>query len=197
MREEKIVLPQVNLPFPSYKEDWIIQEEITVSFDEVIVEKNIEEIRPDILIMFKGAPLIIEIKVTHGVEENKLNKIKELNISALEIDLSQIDRDIDFDKLVDIIVNGTKQKKWLIHRKQESVYSNLLQYSEYRHSIQRGFANHIDNCPIKARVWKGKAYANMIDDCWYCKYCIEVSDSRNSIRCSGSSRMTSMRIYYQ
>lgn len=65
MREEKIVLPQVNLPFPSYKEDWIIQEEITVSFDEVIVEKN------------------------------KLNKIKELNISALEIDLSQIDRDID------------------------------------------------------------------------------------------------------
>lgn len=61
--------------------------------------------------MFKGAPLIIEIKVTHGVEENKLNKIKELNISALEIDLSQIDRDIDFDKLVDIIVNGTKQKK--------------------------------------------------------------------------------------
>lgn len=115
MREEKIVLPQVNLPFPSYKEDWIIQEEITVSFDEVIVEKNIEEIRPDILIMFKGAPLIIEIKVTHGVEENKLNKIKELNISALEIDLSQIDRDIDFDKLVDIIVNGTKQKKWLIH----------------------------------------------------------------------------------
>lgn len=100
MREEKIVLPQVNLPFPSYKEDWIIQEEITVSFDEVIVEKN------------------------------KLNKIKELNISALEIDLSQIDR-----------------------------------------------------------VWKGKAYANMIDDCWYCMYCIEVSDSRNSIRCSGSSRI--------
>lgn len=36
--------------------------------------------------------------------------------------------------------------------------------------IQRGLAIHVDGCPIPARVWRGKPYANLIDDCLCCKY---------------------------
>lgn len=40
--------------------------------------------------------------------------------------------------------------------------------------IQRGLASHVDYCPIRARVWKGKPYANMIDDCWTCSNFVAV-----------------------
>lgn len=93
--------------------------------------------------------MIIEIKVTHGVDEVKLSKIKELNISALEIDLSHIDREVNFDILTEIIVNSIEHKRWLYHRKQTSVYMKLQHYSKFRRSIQRGFAHHIDKCPIQ------------------------------------------------
>lgn len=36
--------------------------------------------------------------------------------------------------------------------------------------IERGMAFHIDNCPIQARVWKGKYYANFYDDCAHCEH---------------------------
>mgnify|MGYP001217429359 CR=1 FL=1 len=38
--------------------------------------------------------------------------------------------------------------------------------------IQRGKAIYVDGCPRAARVWRGKPYANVIDDCTHCNsYC--------------------------
>lgn len=36
--------------------------------------------------------------------------------------------------------------------------------------ICRGLAYHIDYCPIAARVWQGKPYANVMDDCAHCQH---------------------------
>jgi hypothetical protein len=62
--------------------------------------------------------------------------------------------------------------------------------------IQRGLANHVDFCPKKARVWKGKPYANLIDDCWGgCEYFIGNDNSEQEqlgnpkhILCSGKNK---------
>jgi Holliday junction resolvase len=60
-----------------------------------LLEKRIENLRPD-LYAFKGkTPLIIEIKYSHGIDRVKMEKIKKLGISTLEIDLS--DMDINFE----------------------------------------------------------------------------------------------------
>lgn len=34
--------------------------------------------------------------------------------------------------------------------------------------INRGFMMHVDYCPIGMREYKGKPYANFIDDCTSC-----------------------------
>ena len=41
--------------------------------------------------------------------------------------------------------------------------------STKRSVIRRGCALHVDDCPIPARVWRGKAYANILDDCVNCE----------------------------
>lgn len=32
-------------------------------------------------------------------------------------------------------------------------------------------ALHVDDCPIPAREWQGKPYANVLDDCTSCPFC--------------------------
>ena len=32
-------------------------------------------------------------------------------------------------------------------------------------------ALHVDDCPIPAREWEGKPYANVLDDCVSCPFC--------------------------
>lgn len=51
---------------------------------------------------------------------------------------------------------------------------------EKKYRIRRGLALHVDNCPINIRTWSGKSYANIIDDCEYCKYCLAFSISLGS-----------------
>ncbi len=42
---------------------------------------------------------------------------------------------------------------------------------------------HVDDCPLAVRVWRGKPYANVIDDCIYCKRCVSYRDSE--VFCNG------------
>ena len=48
----------------------------------------------------------------------------------------------------------------------------------------------VDYCPIKARVWNGKPYANFIDDCQGCEYWI--ADTQDGILCSGRQRISTV-----
>ena len=42
-------------------------------------------------------------------------------------------------------------------------------------SAHRGFAWHVDVCPIPARIWKQNAYANVIDDCTGCDHLLNAA----------------------
>ena len=52
-------------------------------------------------------------------------------------------------------------------------------------------------CPINKRRWKGTSYANLIHDCFYCKYLFERHDYEEFegdghepyILCTGESRI--------
>ena len=85
-----------------------------IEFDKVIPEKPIADIIPDIVASKNGQDCLIEIAVTHFVDEEKTQKIRELGISTLEIDLSSlVEKALDTKGLADIIVNNPKYKKWI------------------------------------------------------------------------------------
>ena len=58
------------------------------SADKVELEKSLGNIIPDIFVTVKGRPFMVEILVTHAVDDDKLGKIKEHRISCVEIDLA-------------------------------------------------------------------------------------------------------------
>lgn len=86
-------------------------------------------------------------------------------------------------------------KKWVYN----SVANKYLQYfyaaADQRDIISRGFALHVDNCPIEARTWRGKPYANYIDDCHGCKYCISYQFEGRML-CSGRKRVATVKDFH-
>jgi hypothetical protein len=70
-------------------------------------------------------------------------------------------------------VFSVRSKRWLYNAKVEAIKRKLPLFVERKPLIQRGLALHVDHCPINVRTWKGKSYANVVDDCIYCEYCFD------------------------
>ena len=76
--------------------DSIVRYKAVLSEGEIIlpdigkteVEKELGNIRPDLIIEHAGHKLIIEVLVSHAVDEEKKQLIKEIGISCIEIDFS-------------------------------------------------------------------------------------------------------------
>jgi hypothetical protein len=104
-------------------------------FDNVILEKKISDMIPDILIWrsSNGKKLIIEIAVTHFVDDVKKAKIIEQGISALEIDISQFhNQDFERNILQEIIIDSIDSKKWIYNTHYEKA---LLKLAERNNDI--------------------------------------------------------------
>lgn len=86
---------------------------IELNYDSVVLEKRVDNIIPDLIVYSNGFPLLIEIKVTHGIDEIKLDKIARINIPLIEITIDyeiNNNQEIIKDVLDIIIFNSTKEK---------------------------------------------------------------------------------------
>lgn len=72
-------------------EEFEIVKEQIIDYDKIQLEKYLSDFdfKPDIIIYKKNIPLIVEIAVTHKVDEDKKKKIVKSDISAIEIYLDK------------------------------------------------------------------------------------------------------------
>ncbi|WP_247381320.1 MULTISPECIES: hypothetical protein [unclassified Bradyrhizobium] len=66
----------------------VVQAE-TRAFDRAILEAKAGQIVPDVMLLLRDRRLIVEFKVTHSCDEEKLARIQMMDVGAIEIDLSQ------------------------------------------------------------------------------------------------------------
>ena len=173
LKRKEIVLPAVQLQF--YNKTLSIAPEKRYQVDSISVEQRVENIVPDVLAQIGNRLLLVEIRVTHGVDDQKIRRIKELGVSAVEIDLSDAPRDLPPEDLEELIVEGGAHKIWLYNIVSARRREQEISKATARPTIYRGLARHVDGCPLPARVWNGKPYANVIDDCTGCEHALEFS----------------------
>ena len=131
--EKKVVLPgpgKIKGQYESYVLSYLgndkeyLKSEI-YNCSKVILEKKISDYIPDIEIFFGNKPCLIEIAVTHFVDEEKREKIKEAGIPLVEYDLSKLDRRITKGVLKSILLDPLAQidRYWIFNEKTDELYA--------------------------------------------------------------------------
>lgn len=95
----------------------------TITFDKVILEHKISDIIPDIIIEKNGKQCLVEIAVTHYIDDIKQEKINSIGLPVIEIDLGPISNELlNIDSLRELIIYGTDNKKWCYHPEYSKAY---------------------------------------------------------------------------
>ena len=180
----EFVLPAVEIHIPHTSRRIPIAPHRRYLIESVAVERKLGSIIPDLIVKINGRELLVEVTVTHGIDRDKLRKIRDLGVSCVEIDLSDNERGLAREELEKIVVDGIAHKRWLHNVRAEEMGRRMLSEATLLPSVHRGFAWHVDGCPIPARTWKRKPYANVIDDCTGCDHLLNASSDVGVI-CDG------------
>lgn len=88
----------------------------TFTFQEVHLEVNLGDVRPDIVCSAGDKKLFIEVAFSHFVDAIKLAKLTKRGISTLEIDVSAFRAgELSKDVLKSLILENNPNKKWLLN----------------------------------------------------------------------------------
>jgi len=79
------------------------------------VNDDFEEEIEDTFSLPWPSTLLVEVTVTHGIDEEKLQRVRQLNIATLEIDLSKLGGRLTREALSDLVVHQTLGKRWVHH----------------------------------------------------------------------------------
>ena len=85
-----------------------------VDFEFAEQEKPYFGLRPDVFVMVGNRVLFVEIAVTHFLGREKIDRIDELGVAALQIDLASMEREHwDWETLRELVVDGEHNKEWI------------------------------------------------------------------------------------
>lgn len=160
----------VHFPATFAEDHWGVQQVSNpgpVFFEEVELEKNFGNVIPDVVGHAAGRRLFIEVKVTHACPPEKLQKLAQLDVGVLEIDLSAY-RDIPLNHLHNVILSSaprsilqcriTEHGQKLLAQRDEKLSA------EYRALIDAGTLKSLDSgidvseehplSPLVGRLWQ-------------------------------------------
>ncbi len=99
----------------------------SISFDTVDEEIELHDMRADLLAKKENTPLIIEIFYRHKVDDQKIEKIKKANISAIEINLSNLTlEDVENWEALWRCINDVQRIQWLHNAKAHNIANSEL-----------------------------------------------------------------------
>lgn len=87
-----------------------------VTCDSVTLERKLSNIVPDIIVTVKGRCCLIEIAVTHFVDEEKEKKIREIGLPLFEIDLSGLfNSTFSKKELTEEVLYNPNNRTWIFN----------------------------------------------------------------------------------
>ena len=152
-REKKVFLPSIEFSRPNFSDrGWELEVAAMLPLSKVVsparqwtcdavdVERSESGYIPDIRVMIQGKPCLIEIAVTHFVDEEKKEKIIDSKLPLIEIDLSALQyEDIDPDTLRHLLTETSENRVW--------IYNPRLQ--EYKAKADQWFQEQYDKAKIE------------------------------------------------
>lgn len=132
----ELALPAVDVPLPvrwgpiqggwewgRIQEKQRLYNSLLMPLSNVRIEPWLDDFRPDIVVIEAGSDteILVEIAVTHFVDERKLDKIKARGIRTIEIDVSDARGAVGFNMLDHLLFGVPSKAKWLHHPQAEQM----------------------------------------------------------------------------
>ncbi len=161
--------------------------------DSVVLEATLPGFRVDALRESGDERLLVEVRNSNPVSDEKRQKIVAAGLPCVEVDVSQLPEDIEVDELADRVTgfgdNGCPMK-WIFHPEGESLA--VMQHQEMQAEFDRRFAaakedllkdlrrkmdtaqrklvyhSGVEGCPL--HVYRGMHSVSFLPDCVYCEY---------------------------
>ena len=113
------------------------------TFDRAILETKDGQIVPDVVLLLRERRLIVEFKVTHPCDEQKIARIRAMDVGAIEIDLSQY-RNHNLSEIVDQILYEAP-RTWLHNPREREARVRLEERAVQRADEKRAEIEHHRN----------------------------------------------------
>lgn len=156
----------------------LVSDSKRILFDEVVLEKRIGRIIPDVVMYKNGVALLVEITVTHGIDKTKIKKIKDLNISCIEISLKGENEAISKDELKKVFETDNQVKKWVYNQYGDRCNNILLSRCEKKRIYNKGVKSYIRNCIL----YNQSPSVSYIFKCKDCKYNFGTDLTRENVK---------------
>lgn len=183
----ELLLPAVVFKKRSTSRAWPVHEMQRIRADEVRLEARVGRMVPDVLLTVKGQQLLVEVCVTHAVDDIKLAKIRDHKVSALEITLGHLPRELPLEQLRNAILYDETNREWLHNRAERKAGARLLEASRRLPHQRRHLDLVVNGCPLRGDT-AHEEYVNVVQECRHCDYCLDdgVGDSdAGTVLCLG------------
>ena len=124
----EIVLPAMEVEEKGDRET--VVQAAKMKFDAAILEKKDGQIVPDVVLLLRNRRLIVEFMVTHPCDEQKIGRIRSMDVGAIEIDLSQY-RDLQLSKITEKILHDAP-RSWLHNPRERGARERLAWRAQQR-----------------------------------------------------------------
>ena len=144
LQEKEILLPRIIRTFGNIQ--CLMFRGGTFQITSVELEKRISDFIPDIVLQIGEATLLVEIFVTHAVDDVKKDKIrKDGRYDVIEIDLNDKKYDDITDDELRLLIKDQSRINWIYNR-QEVYFTNNLASVANSYSIVAD-TNVVGGCP--------------------------------------------------
>ncbi len=139
VRERTFRLPDSSDRFARHKRTTVLASDNEITFrlplaysvevepGKVRSEQKLGNRIPDIIIDAHGKQLVVEIFVTHAVDEEKLNDLEGEGVSVVEVDLREL-ANVTKDELTKILCEEPYHKTWLYNSKMEQIQLGIEEW---------------------------------------------------------------------
>ena len=171
-------------------------EKQNVIIDHVDLETFSDEFIPDVTIYFGEQKVHLEIRVSHKIDERKLEKIKKSNVSTIEIDLSKWPDYISYEELKELLIGNNQWKKWIHNSFSQAYVDGLLKYISSHTERQKVITD--SSSPLREKLCPIKLMATIERDvhiwrCQKCNYCWGYDAETNTVQCTGRERIGTIK----
>ena len=150
---------------------------VQYKIDFVELETKIDAIIPDIIITCDGKTFIVEIYVTHAVDDEKKLKIRNMGISAIEIDLSRFKNDLIDKEMLKTELCRIENFTWVYDADVDLIEQKRSVIQNYGRRLAFQIGNAIP-CPFLASHPDRLARFVTLDFCLHCPDCVYQSGQR-------------------